>query len=155
MILVPVNEIESAGDLQRDLEFAAQVARMAVLDGVPQVFALQELHHHEQALLGVDTEIVNADDVFVGHLGGRACFCQEPVAGFGVLRRRLDQDLHRHGAADDRVERLVDVGHPSAEEFLQFVFAEPRGQLHHSERDLSEAPIIRGFHVHAIFDTIP
>ncbi len=110
---VLVDEIEGAGDLQRDLQFAAQVAGVAVLDGVAQVFTLQELHHHEQALLGVGTEIVNADDVFVGYPGGGLRFGQEAVTGFRVLRCRLDQNLHRHRAADDGIEGLVNVGHPT------------------------------------------
>ena len=110
---VLVNEIQSAGDLQGDLEFVAQVARMAVPDGLPQVFTLQELHDHEQALLRVGAEIVNGDHVVVGRLGGGARFGQEAVAGGGIPRCRLDQDFHRHRSSDDRVEGLVDVGHPA------------------------------------------
>src|ERR1035438_5950763 len=97
---------------------------------------LQELHHHEQAHLVVGTEIVDADDVFVGYLGGGLRFRQEAVAGFGILRCRLDQDFNRHRASDNRIEGLVDMRHPTTEEFLQLVLAEAGGQLHQSERNL-------------------
>ena len=63
--LIPVDEVEGPRDLQGDLEFVADVAGVSVLDGLPQVFALQEFHHHEQALLVVYAEIENVDDVLV------------------------------------------------------------------------------------------
>ena len=54
----------------------------------------------------------------------RALASASCAAGFG-------QDLHRHGAADDRIAGAVDVRHAAAQELFQLVLADARGQLHH------------------------
>jgi hypothetical protein len=84
-----VDEFQSARDLEGDFELLLQVAGVAVADGAAQVFALHELHHHEQPVLFVAAEIVNADDVFVGEVAGGAGFGEEAGLGFLILAWRL------------------------------------------------------------------
>ncbi len=87
--LLRVDVFRGARHLQRRLELALQIASVAVLDGVAQILAAQEFHHHERAMLFVFAEIVNAEDVVVGDVAGHARLGQKASLGFGVLRSRL------------------------------------------------------------------
>ena len=90
--------------------------------------------------LGVFAEIVNADDVVVRDVAGQARFLQKTRFDFFVGAAFFGQDLHGDGAADNGVARFIDARHPAAQKFLQLVFTDARGQLHHgSARHLGHA----------------
>ena len=116
--------------------FCLQVAGMAVADGAAQVLALQELHHHVQPVLFVAAEVVDADDVFVGEIAGRAGFGEEAGFGLLVLAGGVGEDLDRDGTADHGVHGAIHVGHAAAEEFQQFVFADACWELNRSPRNV-------------------
>ena len=126
-----------------------QIAGVAVAHGVAQIFAAQELHHHEGPVPLVFAEIVNAEDVVVGDAAGHARFGQKSLFDLGVLAAGLGQNLDGHGAPDERIESAVDVRHPTAQEFLKLILADSRGKLHckglsYQRRELSQRGNVAG-----------
>ena len=87
-------------------------------------------------VLFVRAEIVDADDVFVSDVAGRAGFRKEAGLGLVILARLFGEDLDRDGTADHGVLGAIDVGHAAAEEFLQFVFADACWELNGSPRNV-------------------
>src|ERR1019366_376890 len=125
-----MNVFEGASDLEGDSQLVAELTRVAALDGVTEVFALEMLHHHERALLVVFAEIVNTEDVVVGDVAGHARLGQEAGLGFGILAAGFGENLDGHGAADDGIAGAVHVGHPAAQELFELVLADSGGKLH-------------------------
>src|ERR1019366_9859133 len=80
-------------------------------------------------------EIVNADDVFVVEVAGGAGLGEEAGLGFLILRGSFGEDLDGHGTAHHRVHGAIDVRHPAAEKFLQFVFADAGWELYQFPRN--------------------
>ena len=128
--LLRVDVCQRARHLRGDLQFVAQIAGVPVAQGVAQILAAQELHHHEGPVLIVFAEIVNAEDVVVGEAPGHARFGQKSLLDVAVLAAGIGQNLDRHGAPDQRIASPVDVRHPAAQEFLQLVLADSRGKVH-------------------------
>ena len=56
---------------------------MVVADGVAEILAHQELHHHVRAAL-LFAVIVNADDVVVDDVGGNPRLLEKSRAGLGI-----------------------------------------------------------------------
>src|ERR1022692_2384502 len=119
--------LESARDLHRDLELLADATGTAAFDGMAKVLAIEEFHHHERVMLVVLAEIIDAEDVIVRDVAGHTGFGQETLFGFGVFAAGLGEDLERDGAADHGIASAVHMRHASAQEFLQFVFADSGG----------------------------
>ena len=118
---VVVREREAAGDLDRELERAANRHRPALVETLLQRLAVDELEDDELPpvlLAAVD----DRDDVRVRELCDGARLAAEALHILVVSRVVLMQDLQRDVPLEQGVVRLVDAGHAArADELLDLV----------------------------------
>ena len=102
----------------------------AAVSGLDRPVALQDLRpgapcdvlHDDVVAAVVDAGVVDLDDVGVDQLRHRQRLAAEAGDEALVVGEVLGEDLHRDGALEDPVGRLVDVRHPArAEPLRRFV----------------------------------
>jgi hypothetical protein len=71
-----------------------------------------EQFHHQRAVL----EAVHLRDVGMVERRQDLCFALEAGAAVSVAGKRLREDLDRHGAAETRIGRAIDLAHAPGRE---------------------------------------
>src|SRR3990170_1023871 len=79
--------------------------------------ALDELHHHEEAVLGL-VHLVDLGDRGVVDLARRLGLVEEALLAVGIPRQLGGQDLERHRPSEPGVARAVDDAHAAPAELL-------------------------------------
>ena len=105
------------------------IARGSIFDGVAERLAFDILHHHERAAL-ILAEVVDADDIFVAHVGGQASLLQETSLGFQIFHRVLSHNFDGDAPPEHGILRPVDVRHAASEEIFEHVFPDLFRMLH-------------------------
>ena len=116
---------QPVGDLRRDREGARQRGRPLLHDAAQRV-AFHQLHREVGPALGL-ADVEDRDDVGVVEPGDHARLVPEARQAVGVGEQRARQQLQRHLPAEPRIERPVDLPHPSSAEQRADVVVAERG----------------------------
>ncbi len=128
-----VGERERAADLEAELEHPAHGQRPRALDELLQVVAVDQLEDDVLAAR-VLAAIDHGDDVRVRELGDGARLAPKALDVVVVAEVLGVQDLERHVALQEGVERAVDARHASAaEHFAELVPARDQVALCHQK----------------------
>ena len=120
-----VRVVERGEDAVHHVELLVERLQELLVDGVPQVDALEQLHRHvEEAVLL--PEVVHGHDVRVVEERRRLRLALEALQGLVAGVEPGGDRLQGHEAVEDRVPGLVDLAHrPAAELADDLVLADP------------------------------
>ena len=111
--LQSVRLAEADGELRKDANHALGADEFLALHQAAQLFALEVLHHHREALVFGFLEGENFNDVIVGKSSAELKFALEALERDVVHRDLGMEDLDRDAALFVAVECLVDAPHPA------------------------------------------
>ena len=120
--ITPVGMAEAAHDLGDKVQRFPPVHLAPALHILLQRHAVDELHND---VIDVITarHVVHRHDVGVGQLGHSPGLIHEPAAEIGVLGQVTVQDLYRYQPVQPVALGLIDVGHASPADQLQYLIA--------------------------------
>src|ERR1700682_2737860 len=117
-----VSECESGENVDDDVESGLQRKRLARLDQMLEINALDELHRDEEVTICF-TQVVDAHDIWVLKRSGRLRLVQKTLAEVVLPRDRIIHHLDRNGTIEDGILGPVDDAHrPLADELEDAVF---------------------------------
>ena len=151
-----VGEGEPVADLLHDAELLRDLREGPLLDELPEVGSLEQLHRHVDRSLLL-AEVIDGDDVRVIEVGGGLGLLLEALTGFVVAADAFRDGLDGDEAPEHRVVGLVDLAHgPLADLAQDFVLADlsdlaflvgqhdaSRSALSHSSRRANGNPTTR------------
>jgi len=116
---------EGRANLLHDVQFCAQVKRLAVADDLVERLPVQEFHHDVgQAVLVA--EVVNRNNVRMAEIARVARFLVEALEHVRFAGESLGERLDGHIAADARIAGAIDNAHaPLSEDANNVVLADP------------------------------
>ena len=125
---VPVDHAAAVGMAEAAHDLGDKVQRFPPVHLAPALHILLQRHavdelHNDVIDVITARHVVNRHDVGVGQLGHSPGLIHEPAAEIGVLGQVTVQDLYRYQPVQPVALGLIDVGHASPADQLQYLIA--------------------------------